>query len=80
MSRFLAASIIYTLHRLTTVVAVTLSMGQNCFSPPNYEALVDKLWPAAPGVSKLQGTNNELNVTYSAAALASLQIGASQTR
>lgn len=54
-------------------------MRQNWFSPPNYEALVGRLRPAAPGVSKLQGANNELDVTYSAAALASLQIGASQT-
>lgn len=55
-------------------------MGQNWFSPPNYEALVGKLRPAAPGVSRLRGTNNELDVTYSAAALASLQIGASEAR
>lgn len=55
-------------------------MGQNWFSPPNYEALVGKLQPAAPGVSRLQGTNNELDVTYFAAALAGGQIGASQAR
>lgn len=55
-------------------------MGQNCFSPPNYEALLDKLWPAAPAVFRLWGTNNELSITYYAAALASLQIGASQAR
>lgn len=56
------------------------SGGSSPFLPPNYEALVGKLWPAAPGLSRLQGTDNELDVTYSAAALASLQIGASQAR
>ena len=50
------------------------------FLPPYYKPLVGKLWPAAPGVSRLRGTNNELDETYSAAALASLLIGASQAR
>lgn len=48
----------------------------NWFSPPNHEALVGKLLPAAPGVTRLQGTN--LDATYSAAAIADPQIGASQ--
>lgn len=40
----------------------SLSMGQHWISPPNYEALVGKTWPAAPGVSRLQGINNEPNL------------------
>lgn len=55
-----------------------LSVGQNWLSPPNFETLVVKLWPAAPGVFRLQATNNELDVTYSAAALAGLQTAATQ--
>lgn len=71
------------LHKLTTAVAYPFydqkkKQKKKWFSPPNYEALVGKLWPAAPGVPRRWGTGNELVVTYSAAALAALQIGASQ--
>lgn len=51
MSCLLAASIIYThctgWQQWWWLPPFT---GHNWFSPPNYEALAGKLWPAAPGV------------------------------
>lgn len=45
----------------------------NWLSAPNDEVLGDKLEPAAPALSRLGGTANELDVTYFVAALARLQ-------
>lgn len=49
-----------------------ISMGQIWLSPLNFEELVGKLLPAASGVCRLQANNYQLDVTYSAAALAGL--------